>query len=97
MKITEETGAHLAKLAKIYCWKEEQDALMWSLETIIDFLAELPDAPDTEQATGKNEMHGQELHCFTEQEAFQDPQKLLRNSIHFKENTIQVKTSLSEG
>jgi len=90
MSITEKELDHLATLSKLKLTPEEKEKFLWNMDSIINFL----DALKVSSTTNYNEW--EKLRSFKDGASFEDPKKLLKNSIHQKGSLIWVKTSFTK-
>ena len=91
--LTEKEIEHLAKLSKLNLTLQEKESFQKGLDNIVEFLGQLSYI-DTSKA--KETWEETPMHCFTQEEDFENPKALLSNSKHQKGDFIAVKTSLSE-
>lgn len=91
MTLTEKELDHLAKLSKLNLKPEEKEKFQKGLESIVDFLGQLNEIDTSESEEIEEES---KITPFTQQEKFDDPKALIKNSAHQKGDFIAVKTSL---
>ena len=93
MKLTDKELTHLAKLSKLNLTLDEQEKFQKWLQSIVDFLGQLNEI-ETSEGEGFDEER--KIEVFADQESFTEPELLIANSKHKKNDFISVKTSLKE-